>query len=591
MKILCIIGALLFTVGLMMAEGPDPAGQVIVNERNEQGWHRLLTKNIPLSGEWVEHTMTFTPSNTGKVQFLLMGNNGLCWYDNVIVDGCEMVNGDFEVFDNNGRATGWSFNSVTVNKNSAEAQQGEAFVKVGGKKYAEQWLTVEAGKVVTVKLYAKKGNPLESVDDTKKTTQAPDLRDAAECTARDGLPNFLEKCEKGGNVTIAYFGGSITEQAGWRVQSLAYLQKQYPQAKLSGINAAIGGTGSMLGVFRVDHDVLAYQPDLVFVEFAVNDAGGNKDNITKSMEGIVRKIWKQYPNCDICFVYTLTDQLLPDWRDHKFPPAVKVMEQVAAHYGIPSISLGMEVADLEKAGKLQMKSPGAAVTQVSGKELDQNAPLRIMSDGKIPFSADGVHPYNDTGHRLYTAAVIRALPSLKNNEKIGPHVLPKALNAGNLENTVMLPIDQAAMTGPWKKLNDSDLKGNVGQNLADRVASLWQAEPGAELSFRFRGSRAMIYDIKGPGCGKLEVTLDGKTSTVIRMDGYCTFYRLATFDLAIDTDPDKIHEIKIKVLDDNIDKENILFERNRQDFKNNPAKYAADNWYVGAIFLVGKLVK
>jgi len=65
------------------------------------------------------------------------------------------------------------------------------------------------------------------------------LRNAVECTPRGGLPNFIAKLEKGESVKIVYFGGSITEQSGWRVQSLAYFQKMYPMAKLSEVNAAI----------------------------------------------------------------------------------------------------------------------------------------------------------------------------------------------------------------------------------------------------------------------------------------------------------------------------------------------------------------
>ena len=45
----------------------------------------------------------------------------------------------------------------------------------------------------------------------------------------------------------------------------------YPQARLKFHDAAIGGTGSQLGVFRVDRDVLARRPDLVFLDFSAND--------------------------------------------------------------------------------------------------------------------------------------------------------------------------------------------------------------------------------------------------------------------------------------------------------------------------------
>ena len=81
-------------------------------------------------------------------------------------------------------------------------------------------------------------------------------RDAVECSPRGGLPNFYAKLGKGGALTVAYFGGSITSQAGWRVQSLERLGRRYPNVSFNEVDAAIGGTGSNLGVFRLGHDVL-----------------------------------------------------------------------------------------------------------------------------------------------------------------------------------------------------------------------------------------------------------------------------------------------------------------------------------------------
>jgi hypothetical protein len=104
------------------------------------------------------------------------------------------------------------------------------------------------------------------------------------------LPNFLAKAKTAGaEVKVGYLGGSITAQQGWRVKTLAHFQKTWPQAKFSEINAAIGGTGSDLGVFRVKQDVLDQRPDLLFVEFAVNDGGAAPGQIQRCMEGIVRQ--------------------------------------------------------------------------------------------------------------------------------------------------------------------------------------------------------------------------------------------------------------------------------------------------------------
>jgi hypothetical protein len=413
------------------------------------------------------------------------------------------------------------------------------------------------------------------------------LRKAKELSARGGLPNFFSKLEKNKSVKIAYLGGSITAQEGWRVHSLSYLQKTFPQTEFSGINAGIGGTGSTLGAFRVDHDVLRNKPDLMFIEFAVNDVKQKPEDIIKSMEGIIRQTWKQLPACDICFVYTLTDYLLPDIQLGKFPQAASVMEQIADYYGIPSIHMGLEVARLEKLGKLQMKAPDAAIMQVSGDELDVDAPIRVADDGRIPFSADGIHPYCDTGHILYTEAIIRSLPVIKETAaKPEPHFLPSPIDDANLSNAVMLPVEQADMTGPWHKL----IHGSMAEKFEKRVPSLWEAGTNAELSFRFKGSRVMIYDIKGPDCGKLEVTIDDMTFSSARMDGFCSYHRLNTLEIAKDLNPQKIHKVNIKLLADKLDKAEILFEYKRDDFKTNPEKYASHNWYVGAILLVGELI-
>ncbi|HWH67829.1 MAG TPA: SGNH/GDSL hydrolase family protein, partial [Candidatus Sulfotelmatobacter sp.] len=178
------------------------------------------------------------------------------------------------------------------------------------------------------------------------------LAPAVECRERDGLPNVFAKLGAGTSVRIAYLGGSITAQAGWRPKTLAWFREQFPKAQVSEINAAIGGTGSDLGVFRLKHDVLEHKPDLLFVEFAVNDAGASPEQIHRCMEGIVRQTWKDNPKTDICFVYTLAGNMLESLQQGRFPRSATAMEKVADHYGIPSIHMGLEVARLAKTGKL-----------------------------------------------------------------------------------------------------------------------------------------------------------------------------------------------------------------------------------------------
>ena len=65
---------------------------------------------------------------------------------------------------------------------------------------------------------------------------------------RDGIGNLFSKIKANKEITIAYLGGSITAAPGWRPQTTAWFTNTYPNAKFKEVHAAIGGTGSDLGV-------------------------------------------------------------------------------------------------------------------------------------------------------------------------------------------------------------------------------------------------------------------------------------------------------------------------------------------------------
>ena len=165
--------------------------------------------------------------------------------------------------------------------------------------------------------------------------------------ARDGLSNVLAKLEKGGSVRLAYLGGSITAAAGWRVQTREWFVARFPNAQVEEIHAAIGGTGSDLGVFRLQNDALQHDPDLLFVEFAVNDGAAPPKRIWQAMEGIVRQTWAADPATDICFVYTYRVGYEKNLAQGRCPRAASAMEMLANHYGIPSINVALRVVELQ----------------------------------------------------------------------------------------------------------------------------------------------------------------------------------------------------------------------------------------------------
>ncbi|MGB8355900.1 MAG: SGNH/GDSL hydrolase family protein [Chthoniobacteraceae bacterium] len=100
-------------------------------------------------------------------------------------------------------------------------------------------------------------------------------------------------------LTVVFFGGSLTYGANasdpgttsWRGLMMDYLHKKYPNTPFNFHDAAIGGTGSDLGMFRLQRDVLSKKPDLVFYDFTMND-GPDATNPEKlaAYEGILRKM-------------------------------------------------------------------------------------------------------------------------------------------------------------------------------------------------------------------------------------------------------------------------------------------------------------
>ncbi|MGE9290516.1 MAG: GDSL-type esterase/lipase family protein [Puniceicoccales bacterium] len=413
------------------------------------------------------------------------------------------------------------------------------------------------------------------------------IRKPEEFIQRDGLPNFFHKIEQNQPVTIAYLGGSITAQKGWRVLSQKWLEDTFPDSSFNGVHAAIGGTGSELGVFRVEADALSTEPDLLFVEFAVNDYRGNPEDTLRAMEGIVRKTWQKSPETDICFVYTLTSRESKEVANGKAKQSTSVMEAVADHYGIPSIHLGLKAAQMEKEGTLLMKT-NAPITRVSGDELNEAASLARDESGRIIFSKDGIHPYPETGHVLYTEALIRSMTQMQDLAEEAPHQLPAPIREDNWEDAKQIPLSSSMLSGPVELLSQSD--NAVAKRFKNRMPQLFMLTPGAELRFKFKGTKVGIYDLLGPDAAMLEVTIDGQTTKKPRMDGYCTYHRLSTLDIGKDLE-DTAHEVSIRVLDETFDKEQKLFERNRHDFEKSPEKYADHRWYAGSILIVGELVE
>ncbi len=371
--------------------------------------------------------------------------------------------------------------------------------------------------------------------------------------SRKGLPHFFEKLRGGDSVVIAYLGGSITAAAGYRVQTEAKIKELYPKA-------AVGGTGSPLGVFRVDNEVLKYNPDLVFVEFAVNDASTDSLAVLRSMEGIVRKIKLHNLKTDVCFLYTINEPMLKAFKQKRLASSVSYMEQVASHYGIPSINLGFDVYHLLLQNKLVFKAD---------KETD--------SLGRIMFTKDRTHPTIE-GHKIYTQTIMSSLDRLKLvKQEPNTYHLPNPLIKDNYKNAMAYPPMKFKITAGWK--------GSNSQPFLDRFSSdlpglIYTDNPNDSLVIRFKGNFFGIEDILGPTSSSVNIIVDGKEAIEkLRFDKSSTYYRRSYFYM--DGLGDGEHTVIIKPTVNNDEKLKVL----KAIHKDKDKKYSSNYTYIGHILL------
>jgi acyl-CoA thioesterase I len=111
---------------------------------------------------------------------------------------------------------------------------------------------------------------------------------------------FVEKTsgdlKSGCNVTIVAFGDSIT--VGFAVRRgfpsfwKQMLAEKYPEARVEMINSGISGDTSMDGLARLDWAALSYKPDLVTINFGINDCvlGLGLEEFEMNLVEMVRRI-------------------------------------------------------------------------------------------------------------------------------------------------------------------------------------------------------------------------------------------------------------------------------------------------------------
>ena len=197
------------------------------------------------------------------------------------------------------------------------------------------------------------------------------------------LANVIKKLQAGEEITVAYLGGSITQgsSAGddkcYARLTTNWLEEQFPDATINYVRAGIGATGSYIGVHRADRDVLAYDPDLVFIDFSVNDTTERTATNKESYESLLRKLWKS-ESAPAIVTIAMTQQDGTSFQEYH--------GEIVKKYDIPMISYKNAILDVIDKGYIQWTD----------------------------ISDDNIHP-NIPGHQVLTDLIANYLQSVIDN--------------------------------------------------------------------------------------------------------------------------------------------------------------------------------
>ena len=346
---------------------------------------------------------------------------------------------------------------------------------------------------------------------------------------RDGIPNsqFYFKANTVGNQYLFFIGDSVLAGAGLKDANLRYsaqmvkgFKKYFPQAGMNETRHMQPG-GSWFGLYRCSHgqpvfgEVIA-SGHLAILDFAADDRAVSIEQARASLEGLVRQVTLYRATHSRILVYTLTPEMLESYRAGKTPDYIRVSEEIAEHYKIPSLNLARFAAEKIIAGEISAEA----------------------------FSADGVNP-TDAGAKIYAEAVAKFVDALMTAfpipEKPKQYKLPPPLFAETDDNGQIIAYEDAQVkrSANWKPGQASPIPPFRHVLVAD--------ETGATLTLKFKGSEIGILDVVDKESADFEFAIDGGAPRKLAAPKDVSGPTMRPVSLAKNLDRKAEHEIVLKV--------------------------------------------
>jgi len=308
---------------------------------------------------------------------------------------------------------------------------------------------------------------------------------------RGGIPNSQHYFQANivGNQYLFFVGNSVLAGAGLKDPNLRYsaqmvkgFKKHFPEAGIIETRHMQPG-GSWFGLFRASRGQAVFgevicSGHLAILDFAADDRGADLEQVKTSLEGMVRQVVLYRATHSQILVYTLTPEMLQAYQAGKTPEYIQIGEQIAEHYGIPSLNLAQYAARKIIAGEISFAE----------------------------FSADGINP-TDAGARIYAEAVAAFIDALMAAypvpDKPQRRTLPAPLFPETDDNGRIVAYEDSSVkqSGGWKPGQASPIGPFRHLLVSDEV--------GAALSLTFQGSEIGLLDVVDKDSADCEYSVDG----------------------------------------------------------------------------------
>ncbi len=346
---------------------------------------------------------------------------------------------------------------------------------------------------------------------------------------RNGIPNsqYYFKANTVGNQYLFFIGNTILAGTGLKDPNLRYsaqmvmgFKKFFPDAVMSETRHMQPG-GSWFGLFRCSRGQPVFgevicSGHLAILDFAADDRNTSIEEVKLSLEGLVRQITIYRNTHSQILIYTLTAEMLQAYQAGQTPEYIRVCEQIANHYGIPSLNLAKYAAGKIISGEISFEA----------------------------FSADGINP-TDAGAKIYGDAVARFTNALMTAypipEKPNQVVLPEPLFPETDDNGRIIAYEdpQVKQSGTWKQGQTSPIGPFRHLLVSDKA--------GDTLTLKFKGSEIGIIDVVDKETADYKYSVDGEAFRKLHSPKGAPTPIMRPMSLAKGRDRHTWHELILKV--------------------------------------------